>query len=423
MSTSPSRQSRRDPVSPKPSSKARRVLPAREQVEDATTGSGKQRPTYVSENGEQWQIVRKNRKAKNKADALAEKFSTSLEHRLVKVSRPTKCASLRVMGLDDSVTTEELVAAVARGGNCSPAQVKVSPITSGFSGLGTAYITCPVVVAKTLANCSGMGLSAGQGPAAKVGRQITGEIRKELNEISAENSSLRSHISDLNSKQECMEKDILSLKESLEFLHNDHTELKKCSNESASNNLSGQVQFLQDKIDSMEQQSRQCNIELCNVPEKRGENLLSIIESVGTAIKFNIDPKSIFSIHRVPHARNEDNIRPKNIIVKLSSRVTRDNILSAFRMSKGLNTEQLGFTCSSRSIYMNEHLTLKNKCLFRESKAAARKNGCKYIWIRNATILARRSDTSPIFAIKNQNDLSKFTKSISQCSSNTTTTG
>ncbi|CAH2208171.1 jg27081, partial [Pararge aegeria aegeria] len=84
------------------------------------------------------------------ADALAEKMRASLQSVGVKVSRPTKSAELRIVGLDDSVKVEELVAAVARVGDCSPAQVKSSPINTGFTGLGTAVISCPVAAAKKL---------------------------------------------------------------------------------------------------------------------------------------------------------------------------------------------------------------------------------------------------------------------------------
>ncbi|XP_045772961.1 M protein, serotype 24-like [Maniola jurtina] len=85
------------------------------------------------------------------ADALAEKLKASLEPMGVKVSRPTKNAELRILGLDDSVNTEELEATIARVGDCSPAQVKSSPISSGFNGLGTAVVSCPVAAAKKLA--------------------------------------------------------------------------------------------------------------------------------------------------------------------------------------------------------------------------------------------------------------------------------
>ncbi|XP_047033951.1 uncharacterized protein LOC124640283 [Helicoverpa zea] len=55
-----------------------------------------------------------------KADALAAKMREVLNPEDVRVSRPVKTAEVRIAGLDDSVTSEEVVAAVARSGECLP---------------------------------------------------------------------------------------------------------------------------------------------------------------------------------------------------------------------------------------------------------------------------------------------------------------
>ncbi|KAF9824585.1 hypothetical protein SFRURICE_004042, partial [Spodoptera frugiperda] len=62
------------------------------------------------------------------ADALAERLRACLSADEVRVSRPIKCLDLRIMGLDDSVTEHEVVAAVARTGGCPADQVKAGTI-------------------------------------------------------------------------------------------------------------------------------------------------------------------------------------------------------------------------------------------------------------------------------------------------------
>ncbi|XP_047543166.1 uncharacterized protein LOC125075495 [Vanessa atalanta] len=54
------------------------------------------------------------------------------------------------LGLDDSVTVDEVVAAISKTGGCPPDQVKVGTIRRGVSGLGTAHVSCPVAAAKQL---------------------------------------------------------------------------------------------------------------------------------------------------------------------------------------------------------------------------------------------------------------------------------
>lgn len=166
---------------------------------------------------------------------------------------------------------------------------------------------------------------------------------------------------------------------------------------------------LEFKLDTMEQQARMSNIEISNLPEKRGENLPVILENIASNINVPLNKQDVVSIHRVPHASN-DNTRPKNIIVKFSSRILRDNILSAIRLKKGIDSVKLGISGSLHKIYVNEHLTLKNKSLFRETREAARKSGYRFVWVKHGTILVRAKETSPVIAIRSKTDLSKITK-------------
>ncbi|CAK1585425.1 unnamed protein product [Parnassius mnemosyne] len=84
------------------------------------------------------------------ADALAAKLRASLNADEARVSRPVRCADLRIMGLDDSVSEEELVAAVARSGGCTTDQVRSGAIRPDQQGMHSATVCCPVTAAKTI---------------------------------------------------------------------------------------------------------------------------------------------------------------------------------------------------------------------------------------------------------------------------------
>lgn len=168
-----------------------------------------------------------------------------------------------------------------------------------------------------------------------------------------------------------------------------------------------EITQLELKLDSMEQQARQSNLEINNLPEKRNENLIGIIQTIGSTIKQPITPQDILAIHRVPHA-NPKSTRPKNVVVKLSSRVLRDNFISAARSVKGITTDQINIPGLPQRVYINEHLTLKNKKLFRETREVARQKGLKFVWVKHGTILLRATETAPIFAVRNEEDISKL---------------
>ncbi|OWR48347.1 Gag protein, partial [Danaus plexippus plexippus] len=83
---------------------------------------------------------------KERANALAGKLVEVLGED-VRISRPQKCAELRVSGLDDSASASEIAEAIARSSNCAPEEVKIGEIRRN-RGRGTAWVKCPVEAAK-----------------------------------------------------------------------------------------------------------------------------------------------------------------------------------------------------------------------------------------------------------------------------------
>ncbi|XP_039749872.1 uncharacterized protein LOC120626416 [Pararge aegeria] len=67
-----------------------------------------------------------------KADSLAEKLREVLGDEVVRISRPLKSVDLRITGLDDSVTSAEVIAAVATIGGCPVEQVRAGKVVSGY---------------------------------------------------------------------------------------------------------------------------------------------------------------------------------------------------------------------------------------------------------------------------------------------------
>ncbi|XP_049871995.1 uncharacterized protein LOC126370917 [Pectinophora gossypiella] len=86
-----------------------------------------------------------------KADTLAEKLRESMSGDVVKVSRPIKRADMRIVGLDDSVTAQEVVEAVATAGGCATDAIRTGVIRVGAGGMGSLMVSCPVAAAKRVA--------------------------------------------------------------------------------------------------------------------------------------------------------------------------------------------------------------------------------------------------------------------------------
>ncbi|KAL0818862.1 hypothetical protein ABMA28_008181 [Loxostege sticticalis] len=243
---------------------------------------------------------------------------------------------------------------------------------------------------------------------------ITNSIAETVKtSISAELTKISCMMNDMNVSLQKLSSENTVIRESLSEMQTRVNELKNCvdvieKKVSDACLVTDKVTALQTKLDMMEQQARECNIEISNLPERRNENLLSLVEQLGTVIKVPIPMAQVTSVHRVPHATSNNN-RPKNVIVKLASRILRDNVVAASRLMKGrLTSNQLSIQGTVHNIYVNEHLTLRNKLLFRSVREEAKKNSYKYVWVKHGVILVRKSDTSPIQAIRNEQEISKI---------------
>lgn len=231
-------------------------------------------------------------------------------------------------------------------------------------------------------------------------------MQKEMEHLRLEQTKIKKDITDLSTE-------VRGLEASNKFISDQHDELAKkvaqCSKHSMNvTKYEGSVTSLELKIDALEQQARQCNLEIQNLPEKRNENLINLVVTLGDKIQCNIDRNDIIGVNRVRHATESG--RPKHIVVKLISRVLRDNVLAACRAKRGLTSTELGISGAEHTVYVNEHLTLRRKKLFRAAREAAKQAHYKYKWVSNATILVRATDTSPIIAIHTEKDLEKIQK-------------
>ncbi|XP_020297222.1 uncharacterized protein LOC109861820 [Pseudomyrmex gracilis] len=87
-----------------------------------------------------------------RADALAKAMSALFAEDETRVSRPVKTAEVRIKGLEDSVSPEEMTAALAIAGGCTQREVKVGPVKLAPSGLGAVWARCPVSAVRRLAD-------------------------------------------------------------------------------------------------------------------------------------------------------------------------------------------------------------------------------------------------------------------------------
>lgn len=82
-----------------------------------------------------------------KARVLTEKLKEKLDENEVMITRPTAMAEIKVTGLDESVTIEEMRETIAHYGGCTTEEVKTGNIRWMYNGLGIIWIRCPLAAA------------------------------------------------------------------------------------------------------------------------------------------------------------------------------------------------------------------------------------------------------------------------------------
>ncbi|XP_044767199.1 uncharacterized protein LOC123323120 [Coccinella septempunctata] len=170
-----------------------------------------------------------------------------------------------------------------------------------------------------------------------------------------------------------------------------------------------EISDLNHRMNKLEQHSRENNIEIMDVPEKKKENLFEIMTKIISYVNHEVRPEGLDFITRVPTKLTN---KPKNIVVKFRSKIEKQNFLAAVKLKRTEQGGKQGFKIDNVSprCFINEHLTTVNKILYKSAREAAHNNNFKYVWVQNGNILARKDDTSKILHIMSESDLKMITK-------------
>lgn len=238
------------------------------------------------------------------------------------------------------------------------------------------------------------------------------KIQEQLSKIMLDLAPLASLVSDVKE----IKNEITGLKESIEMAHElignfsgmvktleaRINQIEKVANEVPQ--LRSEVDRLNRELQEKDQWARANNVEIRGVPQKKTENLYDLAQKISTLCHFSIRKEDINYIARIPtRAANTE----KPIVICFNSRYTKEEFVASYRQCKHLNLSQLGFS-SNANFYVNDHLTTANKILLSKARALAKEKNFQYIWVKHCKIMARRSDTSPVFFIKCEKDLLKI---------------
>jgi hypothetical protein len=206
-------------------------------------------------------------------------------------------------------------------------------------------------------------------------------------------------------------KEIKDLQDSVKFIAAQYDDIKSLldiAKKGLAENemLKRRVKQLENKCDSLEQYSKNYNLEIKNVPVKQGEETNDLVVSLAKRVGHNLDKNEIDVSHRL-QSKN-DFIPP--IIVKFVKKSTKESFMSAWKTyrstsrPKKFTPNEIGLA-GEKEIFVNEHLTSYRAYLFRCAKRSLEKNGFKFVWVKNGNILMRKDETTGILNITSEADI------------------
>ncbi|KAG7297444.1 hypothetical protein JYU34_019437 [Plutella xylostella] len=233
-------------------------------------------------------------------------------------------------------------------------------------------------------------------------------ILKKLDSVSSIEADIKEMKGDIMVLNSNLSKSIEELTHRISDVENRVTEVEQLRSEV--NELRKTVADLTEDNSRNEQWVRKSNIQINGVPQKQGENLISILSRLADYCNFSLKPDTdIDFITRIATKNDTDVKRPKPIIVKFQARYKKDDFLAALRKMKGIKCSDIGFVGVDDRIYANDHLSTKNRYLLQQAKAKVKAKNYAFCWVRNCTVMVRRNEKSPIIYITSADALKKIT--------------
>lgn len=220
-------------------------------------------------------------------------------------------------------------------------------------------------------------------------------LKQELSDIRQTNIEVRESMSFFNVMFEDIKSQIEEKNALIQELKEDNNTLKST------------VSDLSNRLNLVEQNMRDGNIEVNGIPENKNENLVKTIEQLSKTLGEPIVPEDILFATRVAKL-NKDNDRPRTVIVKLRAPRYRDAILAAVATYNKKNKEDklcnhhLGFGGARKPVFVSEHLSPVNKSLHAAARIKAKELSYKYTWVRNGRIFMRKDDFGDAILVRNR---------------------
>lgn len=167
--------------------------------------------------------------------------------------------------------------------------------------------------------------------------------------------------------------------------------------------LEGELTEIKRKLNKREQAELNNNLIIHGIPEKQNENLLEVINAVGSKLDIPLNATEITAYRLGRENTNDPKQKSRPIKVIFHDMKAKSSLLKSKKRTQ-LNSKDLGYTINNK-VYLNHDLTTANLELYKEAKLYRRDNDYKFIWITGGNIFLRKDEQSKIILVEDKKQL------------------
>lgn len=225
-------------------------------------------------------------------------------------------------------------------------------------------------------------------------------LKADLNNINTNLQQLSNNVIAINNQiKEDVQLALLKISEGLTALVTQVNELKEKNKESQK-----QITEINDRVNNLEQQMINKNIEIRNVQNKE-TSASDLIKTIAATVSVEVTDADIVNAYRLKRSNDK-------MIVEFTSLSKKKELMSKIKNHRVdanvINNKSNNYTNNDNNksfIYVNDHLTPHNRRILWLSKKKALDTNWKFVWVRNGSIFAKEHESSTAFVIKNINDI------------------
>ncbi|KAJ8874058.1 hypothetical protein PR048_024898 [Dryococelus australis] len=154
---------------------------------------------------------------------------------------------------------------------------------------------------------------------------------------------------------------------------------------------------MEDEVENIEAYLRRNNLEINGTSEEKNDDLYEIAIKMSTALNVQLKKDDIDILHRVL-TKNQEIRKP--IVMKLTNRWMKQELLEARKNKRSLSTTVIGFG-EKGIVFVNEHPTPQNMVLF-EKERDMRSKGYSFARIKEGKVFLRKIENDKVIHIKNR---------------------